>query len=172
MSKVKEQSEQIERMNYAPFVWKIPNFEAVYDRAVAGEEEVILSEPFYLSKNGYKLRIKLMPNGGSTLHPAAHRFYKGYLSLHIKVVPGEYDSVLQWPITEKVRVTLINQDPLDTGKNISNVIDFKTRNPPCHRPLIENDLGYGSAGFLEQKNLRTRSYVKNNIIFIMVNKEE
>ncbi|KAJ7353885.1 TNF receptor-associated factor 4 [Desmophyllum pertusum] len=103
MSKVKEQSEQIERMNYAPFVWKIPNFQAVYDKAVAGEEEVILSEPFYLSKNGYKLRIKMMPNGGSTLNPAAHQIYKGNcLSFYIKVVPGEYDSVLQWPFTEKL----------------------------------------------------------------------
>ncbi|KAJ7353873.1 TNF receptor-associated factor 4 [Desmophyllum pertusum] len=172
MSIVKEQSKQIERMNYAPFVWKIPNFQAIYDRAVAGEEEVILSEPFYLSKNGYKLRIKLMPNGGS-IDPTAHWIYKGHnLSLYIKVVPGEYDSVLQWPFTEKVRVTLINQDPLDTRKNISRVIDFKLKEDPCLRPLVDKDEGYGSAAFARQNILRIRSYIKNDTIFIMASKEE
>ena len=167
MSKVKEQSEQIERMNmmnYAPFLWKIPNFQAVYDRAVAGEEEVILSEPFYLSKNGYKLRIKMMPNGSS--------IFKGhFFSLYINVVPGEYDSVLKWPFAETVRVTLIDQDPLDTGGNISRVIDFKTRNALCPRPLIENDEGCSFGALLEKDLLRTRSYIKNDTVFIMASKE-
>lgn len=41
MSKNKEQAQQIESLNYAPFVWKIPEFITVYGKAVSGEQEVI-----------------------------------------------------------------------------------------------------------------------------------
>ena len=158
-------------MNYAPFVWKIPNFQSVYDRAVAGEEEVILSEPFYLSKLGYKLRIKLMPNGGTTSDPVAHNRIKGkFMSLYIKVVPGEYDSVLQWPFTDKVRVTLMDQDPRqDMRKNTSLVIDFSKGQWP--RPRVEEDDGFGFREFLDQSTLRKGTYIKNNTIFVMASKD-
>ena len=176
VSKIKEQSQHIDRLenaceNYAPFVWKIPNFQAVYDRAVTGEQEVILSEPFYLFKNGYKLKIKMMPNGGSTSDPIAHSLLKGkFLSLFIKVVPGEYDAILPWPFTEKIRVTLIDQyTRKDMRENISLVIDFSKDEWP--RPLIEKDDGFGFREFVDQNVLRSRAYVKNNTIFIMASKE-
>ena len=28
--------------NYAPFVWKIPNFETVYEKVVSGEQDILL----------------------------------------------------------------------------------------------------------------------------------
>ncbi|KAL9954658.1 hypothetical protein ACROYT_G042223 [Oculina patagonica] len=176
VAKFKQQSQHIERLenlceNYAPFVWKIPNFQAVYDRAVSGEQEVILSEPFYLSKNGYKLRMKMMPNGGSTSDLVAHSLLKGkFLSLFIKVIPGEYDSILPWPFTEKIRVTLIDQyTRKDMRENISFVIDFSKDEWP--RPLIEKDNGFGYREFVEQNILRSRAYVKNDSIFVMASRE-
>ena len=176
VSKIKEQSQETEKLekiceNYAPFVWKIPNFQAVYDRAVTGEQVVILSDPFYLSKNGFKLRIKMMPNGGSTSDPIAHSRLEGkFLSLFIKVIPGEYDSILPWPFTEKVRVTLIDQyTRKDMRENISLVIDFRKDEWP--RPLIEQDDGFGYREFVDQNILQTRAYLKNNTMFIMASKE-
>jgi len=59
MSKVEEQSQQIDRqelimkMYSAPFEWKIPNFPALCERAKAIEKS-ISSEPFYLFKCGYR----------------------------------------------------------------------------------------------------------------------
>ena len=176
ISQVKEHTQQIERLekmteNYAPFVWKIPNFQAVYEKAVTGEQEVVLSEPFYLFKNGYKLRMKMMPNGGSTFDPVAHKEFKGrFLSLYIKVVPGEYDSMLPWPFTEKIRATLIDQYVRkDMRENISLVFDFSDH--AYFRPLVEKDVGFGFPDFVDQDILRSRSYVKANTIFIMASRE-
>ena len=168
-----QQEEKLEKMteNYAPFVWKIPNFQAVHEKAVAGEQEVVLSESFYLFKNGYKLRMKMMPNGGNTLDPVAHKECKGrFLSLYIKLIPGEYDSILPWPFTEKVRVTLIDQYVRkDMRENISLVIDFSDH--AYFRPPVENDVGYGFPDFVSQDILRSRSYVKTNTIFLMASRE-
>lgn len=175
VSLVKDQSQQIKRLeqvtrNYAPYIWKIPDFQAVYNRAATGEQEVILSEPFYLSKNGYKLRIKLMPDGGSSVDLDANNNVKGrFLSVYIKVIPGEYDSVLPWPFKEKVCIALIDQEA-SQGKrvNVSHVVNFAAYQWP--RPVKEPDAGLGFGDFVQQSVLQTRSYLKNNTIFIMVSK--
>ena len=155
--------------NYAPYIWKITGFQAVHNRAVTGEQEVILSEPFYLSKNGYKLRIKLMPNGGSSTDLDVNNNAKGrFLSVYIKVIPGEYDSVLPWPFKEKICVALIDQEA-SQGKrvNISRVVNFEAFQG-YHRPLSEPENGLGFPDFVHQSVLKTQSYLKNNTIFIMV----
>lgn len=154
---------------YAPYVWKITGFQAVYDRAVTGEQETILSEPFYLFKNGYKLRIKMMPNGGSA-DPKVHEDFKGkYMSVYIKVIPGEYDSILSWPVTEKIRITMIDQVTCQSDRvNVSTVVDFRKTN--WTSPVREENVGYGFADFVHQNVLQTRSYLKNDKIFIMVSK--
>ena len=176
ISQVKEHTHHVEKLekmteNYAPFVWKIPNFQSVFEKAVTGEQEVVLSEAFYLFKNGYRLRMKLMPNGCNAFDPAAHKHFKGrFLSLYIKAIPGEYDSILPWPFTEKVRVTLIDQYVRkDMRENISLVIDLSDNAVP--RPLVEKDVGYGFPGFVGQDILRSRSYVKANTIFVMASRE-
>lgn len=154
--------------NYAPYIWKITDFQAVYDKAVTGEQETILSEPFYLFKNGYKLRIKMFANGGSAI-PDLSKKFRGNLSVFVKLIPGEYDSVLAWPFTEKLRITLIDQDPRWSNRaNIEKVVDFKVREWP--RPLKESDLGMGFADFVHHSVLQSRSYLKNNTIFIMVSR--
>ena len=171
---VKEQSQQIKRLEqmtekYAPYVWKITGFQEVYDRAVTGEQETILSEPFYLSKNGYKLRIKMLPNGGSA-DPKVHKDFKGkYMSVYIKVIPGEYDSILSWPVTEKIRITMIDQVTCQSDRvNVSKVVDFQKTN--WTRLVREEDVGFGFVDFVHQNVLQTRSYLKNDKIFIMVSK--
>lgn len=175
ITQVKEHTQQVEKLekmteNYAPFVWKIPNFQTVYEKAARGEQEVVLSEPFHLFKNGYKLRMKMMPNGGNTVDSAAHKKCKGrFLSLYIKVIPGEYDSILPWPFKEKVRVTLIDQCEREGMRaNISEVINFKDL--PWSRGFIEAEEGFGAPYFVGQDTLRSRSYIKENTIFIIANR--
>ena len=169
VSLVKDQSQQIERLNYSPFVWRIPNYRTVHEKAAKGKQEVIFSEPFYLFRCGYKLKIKMRPNGGAS-NPILNKKLKGkFLSLCVIVVPGDYDWMLPWPFTEGVRVTLIDQNPReDLRENISKVIDFKT--VQASRPIKENDVGLGIGNFVEQKVLQTRSYLNNNTMFIMVSK--
>ena len=174
VSKVNGRSQRIGRLERRTectlFVWKISNFQAVYERACTGEREVILSEPFYLTKNGYKFRIKMMPNGGETSDLTTDNSCRGlWLSLFVKVVPGEFDSLLSWPCKEKIRLTLIDQNPCqDKKKNISTVIDLSKQE--CARPLTERDEGFGCPDFVSQGILRNGAYVKNNTIFVMASK--
>ena len=176
MAKDKDTSQQIERLtalvnvqdqhirflNSPPFVWKISNFERAYMKAASGIEKVI-ANTFYLSSNGYRLRIKFFFN-------AKQAFGRLSFFIYICVVPGEFDPLLSWPFKEKVRVTLINQDPpRDDVKDICNVTDFGSLDVPIMRPLNEDDERWHVVlgpdfGF-------SRSLELSDTIFIMVQKE-
>jgi len=179
MSKVKEQSQQIDgqelimKMYSAPFEWKIPNFPAISERAKAIEQS-ISNEPFYLFKCGYRylLKIKVVfSNRGNSSTYASFVRANGLL-LSIKAVPGEFDKLLSWPCMEKVRVMVIDQDPCqDSRQNIPRVVEFGKDENPFFRPFKHDDQEYRVILFLEKDTLQTRSYIKNDSIFIMVNKE-
>ena len=113
----------------------------------------------------------MRPNGGAST-PQLNKKFKGkYLSLYIIVVPGDYDWTLPWPITEQIRVTVIDQNPRQhLRENISKVINFETGQ--VLRPLKEDDVGtgLGIGSFVDQNVLQTRLYLYNNTMFIMVSK--
>ena len=159
---VKVQDQHIRFLNSPPFVWKISNFKRAYRKAASGIEKVI-ANTFYLSSNGYRLRIKFFFN-------AKQAFGRLSFFIYICVVPGEFDPLLSWPFKEKVRVTLINQDPpRDEVKDICNVTDFGSLDVPIMRPLNENNERWHvvfdpNFGFSESLEL-------SDTIFIMVQKE-
>ena len=173
ISKVDEQSQEIEKLQhtpgYSPFVWKIPNSEAVCKRLMTKEQKALFSEPFYLFSYGYKLRIKMECTEILFFGPFSRRFD---FSLYLNVVPGEFDSLLSWPFKEKVRVTLIDQEPCqEIRENISRVIDFQKQGFPCPRQFKEISRDYGFRDFVDRDALRSRSYIRNDTIFIMISKE-
>ena len=159
---VKVQDQHIRFLNSPPFVWKIYNFKRAYMKAASGIEKVI-ANTFYLSSNGYRLRIKFFFN-------AKQAFGRLSFFIYICVVPGEFDPLLSWPFKEKVRVTLINQDPpRDDVKDICNVTDFGSLDVPIMRPLNEDNERWHVVlgpdfGF-------SRSLELSDTIFIMVQKE-
>ena len=159
---VKVQDQHIRFLNSPPFVWKIYNFKRAYMKAASGIEKVI-ANTFYLSSNGYRLRIKFFFN-------AKQAFGRLSFFIYICVVPGEFDPLLSWPFKEKVRVTLINQDPSrDDVKDICNVTDFGSLDVPIMRPLNEDNERWHVVlgpdfGF-------SRSLELSDTIFIMVQKE-
>lgn len=179
MSKVKEQSQQIERhelimkMYSAPFEWKISNFQAICERAKAIIEQSIFSEPFYLFKCGYRYLLKIRVAFPSSFNPRRLSLLRrDGLFLYMKVVPGEFDELLSWPCREKVRVMVIDQDPCqDSRQNISRVVDFEKGEKPCSRPFKDDDQEYRFILCLKEGTLQTRSYIKNDSIIVMVNKE-
>ena len=159
---VKVQDQHIRFLNSPPFVWKISNFERAYRKAASGIEKVI-ANTFYLSSNGYRLRIKFFFN-------AKQAFGRLSFFIYICVVPGEFDPLLSWPFKEKVRVTLINQDPpRDEVKDICNVTDFGSLDVPIMRPLNENNERWHVV--FDPKFGYSESLELSDTIFIMVQKE-
>ena len=135
---VKVQDQHIRSLNSPLFVWKISNFTRAYRRAASGIEKNT-TNTFYLSSNGYRLRIKIFLKA---IHASNHNFLLGgsLFCICICVVPGEFDPLLSWPFKEKVRVTLINQNPYkDKEKNICRVTDFGSLDMPIMRPLNEDN---------------------------------
>ena len=159
---VKAQDQHIRFLNSPPFVWKIYNFKRAYMKAASGIEKVI-ANTFYLSSNGYRLRIKFFFN-------AKQAFGRLSFFIYICVVPGEFDPLLSWPFKEKVRVTLINQDPpRDDVKDICNVTDFGSLDVPIMRPLNEDNERWHVV--LGPDFGLSRSLELSDTIFIMVQKE-
>ncbi len=62
----------------------------------------VYSSPFYTSKNGYKMCLRIDANGNGT--------GKGtHVSVFTCLMTGEYDDYLTWPFTGIVTIELLNQ---------------------------------------------------------------
>ena len=165
---VKVQDQHIRFLNSPPFMWKIANFTRAYRRAASGIEKII-TNTFYLSSNGYRLRIKFFFNA---IQASNNEFMFGRLSffIYICVIPGEFDPLLSWPFKEKVRVTLINQNqPRDEVKDIWRVTDFGSLDVPIMRPLNEDNERWHVV--LSPDFGFSASFELNDTIFVMVQKE-
>ena len=60
------------------------------------------SPPFYTSQRGYKLCLRVLPNGFL-------EWQKSHMSVFVCVMKGEFDDELKWPFVAKVVVQLLNQ---------------------------------------------------------------
>ncbi|KAL9954652.1 hypothetical protein ACROYT_G042217 [Oculina patagonica] len=185
MSRDEEQLQEIEKLqhspSYSPFVWKIAinpfqsfsKRELERKRRIAGDDVHSLSEEFSFSRHSYKylLKMKMAEYKFCYLNQGQECFRPVVFSLYIKVVPGEFDSLLTWPCKEKVRVTLIDQDPCEDKKeNISHVVDFEIEEVESSQAAKKCNYDCFIANF-SSDTLKSRSYIKNNIAFIMVSKE-
>ena len=76
------------------------------------------SEPFYSSANGYKLKVSFYPRGSKHRNRG-----RGYVSVYLIIMKGEYDDILPWPFQHKVIFTLIDQQE-DPEKRRNIVREF------------------------------------------------
>ena len=161
MSTVQDQSQQIERRELidqglpTPFEWKIPDIQGFYLKAQSGPQNLV-SEPFYLSRRGYKYLLQIEVASAC------------FLRLSIKVVPGEFDGLLSWPCKEKVRVTVNGLNKLSgIEKNRSNVV-FDFGSEPWPRPLHDDHHEYRL--ICEVRDFRLLFFVHPGLL-IRVNRE-
>ena len=69
----------------------------------------IESPPFWTSASGYKMRLKLFPNGdGDGMDK--------YISIFFQIMEGRFDGVLQWPFKNMVTLKILGYDK----KNLSD----------------------------------------------------
>ncbi|XP_028400904.1 TNF receptor-associated factor 4-like isoform X2 [Dendronephthya gigantea] len=88
--------------NQGQLLWKIEKFSACLETAkeISGYE--IHSPPFYTDQYGYKFMIVAFPNGNGSGEGT-------HLSLYVRLLVGEYDSLLKWPFLGDISLTLIEQ---------------------------------------------------------------
>ena len=86
------------------FVWnsKVPEVARRRDEALTGKTISLYSAPFYTSRFGYKLCLRLYMDGDGS--------GKGtHLSFFLTIIKGEYDALLPWPFSQMVTLMLLDQ---------------------------------------------------------------
>lgn len=130
------------------------------------------SPHFYSHKYGYKMQLKVLPNGageGAGTH----------ISLFVILVPGEFDELLTWPFCGIITVHLINQRR--NGLNVAHSVSYTSIDNLGFRekPLLDVDigdrLGDGALKFIAHAELgegagllARKEYLKNNCLSFRV----
>jgi hypothetical protein len=149
-----------------PVTFTLDNFHERKDN-----NEFWLSPYFYSHKYGYKMQLKVFPNGigeGEGTH----------VSIFVLIVPGEFDDLLTWPFCGIITVHLVNQRK--KGCSVVHKVDYTTvdslkyREKPC---LFVNEerMGWGTFKLIAHAELgegagalTEREYLKNNCLSFCV----
>ena len=138
------------------FVWKIPEVKRRRQEAKMGRTISLYSAPFYTSRHGYKLCLRLYMDGDGS--------GKGsHLSFFLTVMRGEFDSLLQWPFKQTVSLMLLDQD---RQRDIIQSFRPEPSSASFQRPRMEMNVASGCPNFAPLSVLDNPSYVKEDTMFL------
>ena len=102
---LRAQMESMTRSADGTLLWRISHFSRLLQEArlSPNTSSEVCSVPFYTHKYGYKLVASVFPNGDGD--GAEGKF----LSLYVKILPGDYDNLLDWPFVHPIKFTLVDQ---------------------------------------------------------------
>lgn len=75
---------------------------------------IYYSQPFYIHNKGYKMRLEVTPKGTGK--------YTGHMSVYARLMAGEYDSSLKWPMKIDLTVEMVNWTR--NSNHVSKIIKF------------------------------------------------
>lgn len=163
-------------------LWRVDSFSQRLQQAQLEQQIELKSPCFRTHRYGYKLQLSAFPNGnGSGMGT--------HLSLYVRVMPGDYDSLLEWPFTHDITFTILDQgDPLSSKRThmsirLSPDPTWKNFQQPVATPssssstngsnnssksssVSDSLLGFGYPKFISHKELRDHNYLKGNTLFI------
>ena len=151
------------RLESFSFVWKISNFETLLREDKLGcLAKPVLSGPFYTSPQGYKMIMRVHPNGKWEAKGS-------YLSVVIAIMKGEYDNMLNWPFRGRVTFTLIDQQDDERNRNnLSRSLGQYPTRESLTKPTSVANPSRGCPKFVSHEVLRTRRYIVGGTIFLKV----
>ena len=138
------------------FIWKIPEVRRRRGEARSGRTVSLYSAPFYTSRHGYKMCLRLYMDGdgsGKNTH----------LSFFLTLMRGEYDALLPWPFRQTVTLMLIDQDK---QKDIFQSFKPDPSSSSFQRPINEMNVASGCPRFVPLSILDNSSYVKDDTMFM------
>ena len=138
------------------FIWKIPEVRRRRGEARSGRTVSLYSAPFYTSRHGYKMCLRLYMDGDGS--------GKGtHLSFFLTLMRGEYDALLPWPFRQTVTLMLLDQDK---QKDIFQSFRPDPSSSSFQRPINEMNVASGCPKFAPLSILDNPSYVKDNTMFM------
>ena len=138
------------------FIWKIPEVQRRRSEARSGITVSLYSAPFYTSRHGYKMCLRLYMDGDGS--------GKGtHLSLFLTLMRGEYDALLLWPFKQTVTLMLLDQDKQEDIFQSFRPDPFSSS---FQKPTNEMNVASGCPKFAPLSILENPSFVKDDTIFI------
>ena len=138
------------------FIWKINEVQRRRHEAKIAKVVSLYSAPFYTSRFGYKLCLRLYLDGDGS--------GKGtHLSFFVTIWRGEYDALLSWPFKQKVTLTLLDQDK---QRDIVQSFRPEPNSSSFQRPRNEMNVASGCPMFAPVSVLENSSYVKDDVMFM------
>ncbi|KAG6920923.1 TNF receptor associated factor 2 [Chelydra serpentina] len=151
--------EALEQTSYdGHLIWRVPDVRRKMQQARSGQIPSIYSPPFYTSRYGYKLCLKLYLNGDGT-GAGTH------ISLFLVLMQGEYDFQLKWPFLHKITLTLLDQG----GERHSSVSFYPPEaSSSFQRPVRKSNIASGVPEFfpLGQLHAPGSTYVHEDTLAI------
>ncbi|CAF1145246.1 unnamed protein product [Didymodactylos carnosus] len=157
---LKEGMENIASASYdGTYLWKVKNVAELMRYAQSEQQTSVYSTPFYSSRNGYKMCMRLYLNGDGNAR-------RTHLSLFFVVMRGEYDAILKWPFSYKITFCLFDQ----SGQQRHIIDSFRPNieSNSFQQPQMDMNIASGISKFFPLTMLQQdeHSYVKNDTIFI------
>ena len=122
-------------------------------------QKYLESPVFFTSKDGYKLRMRLYPNGDGD--------GKGsHVSLFFQILPGEYDELLEWPFNEKVSFKIL--DTVNKTQRCYLLIPNSQMNS-FHKPDCRPNISVGDPTIISHIELKEGGYLQGDTLHVEVN---
>ena len=123
-------------------------------------DQVNDTEPFYTAQGGYKMTLRVYPNG--------YQFFKGtHLSVRTFLMRGENDETLTFPVCGTFRVQLLNWR--ENSGHVERIWQFDDVIPESRRQRVTTGEiatdGWGQIEFLSHEELGNSSdkkYIRND----------
>ncbi|XP_066911274.1 TNF receptor-associated factor 6-like isoform X2 [Clytia hemisphaerica] len=143
------------------FTWRITNFENLFQQAKNQELVAIHSQPFYTAVPGYKMCLRVNLNGidsGAGTH----------VSMFVHLMQGEFDSIIQWPFSDGLELTIMDQDTQNPVHVKEELFARPTLQAFLRPKTPRNHKGYGYVEMIPHTTLRERHYVSNDTMIVKV----
>ena len=138
------------------FVWKIPEVARRREEARIGKIISVYSAPFYTSRFGYKLCLRLFMDGDGSGK-------KEFLSFFLAIMRGDYDALLPWPFQQTVSLIILDQDKQN---DIIQCFQPEPTSPSFWRPKADMNVASGCPKFAPLALLNNSSYTRNDTMFL------
>ncbi|KPP57508.1 TNF receptor-associated factor 4-like [Scleropages formosus] len=174
---LRRQVEELSSGRVGTLVWKLCDYTRRLAEARQRGNLECLSPAFYSHRYGYRLQASAFLDGNGSGEGT-------HLSVYIRVLPGEYDSLLEWPFPCRVTFSLLDQsDPsISKPQHITETFSPDPNWKNFQRPqaggsrasrdsMDESTLGFGYPKFISHEEIRKRNYIRDDAIFLKVSIE-
>ncbi|XP_065844024.1 TNF receptor-associated factor 4-like [Oscarella lobularis] len=151
--KMKEMEEALKEKAPVRYLWKVTEWSVHVKKAHDDIGYIIFGEKVYVSVPGYRVQMMLYPNSSAN-----------NVGIYLALVKGEYDDFIQWPFRLNYSFSVIDQQQNRQDKTRKIVVDEYQKIEECfHSP---GGRGLGFADLISHEELQTRSFVKNDCLFV------